>query len=189
MDDHSHHHGHDGHRFAGSPERLRSPERLGLLEVGRVVDLLLAGAAVESVLDVGVGAGVFAEEFEKRGLRVGGVDVNPEMIEVTHRYAPSATLVEAPADALPFADGAFDLVFLGHVLHEVPDPVRALTEAHRVARVRVAVLEWPYVEEEHGPPLEHRLRDEAVESFAGAAGFQRIERGALTHMALYLLNK
>lgn len=196
MDDHSHqghhhghHHGHDGHRFAGAPERLRSPERLALLEVGRVTDLILEGGAIESVLDVGVGSGVFAEEFEKRGLRVAGVDVNPEMIEVTRRYAPSATLVEAPADALPFDDGAFDLVYLGHVLHEVPDPVRALSEARRVARVRVAVLEWPYVEEEHGPPLEHRLRDEAVESFAHAAGFQQIERRALTHMALYLMSK
>lgn len=190
MDDHSHQHGHQhGHRFAGSPDRLRSPERLALLEVGRVVDLILEGAALDSVLDVGVGSGVFAEEFDKRGLRVAGVDMNPEMLEVTRRYVPNATLVEAPADALPFDDGAFDLVYLGHVLHEVPDQVRALTEARRVARVRVAVLEWPYAAEEHGPPLEHRLRDEAIEAFARAAGFQQIERRTLAHMALYLLDR
>jgi SAM-dependent methyltransferase len=187
---HGGHHGHgDGHRYGGTPEGLRSPERLALLEVGRVVDLCLGGAAAESVLDVGMGSGVFSEEFDRRGLRVTGVDVNPEMIVAAQRYVPNATFVEAPADALPFADGAFDLVYLGHVLHEVPDPVRALAEARRVARVRVAVLEWPYAAEEHGPPLEHRLRDEAIREFAQAAGFEQIEHHALSHMALYLLTR
>lgn len=185
---HDHHQGHgEGHRYGGTAERLRSPERLALLEVGRVVDLCLSGSASVSVLDVGVGSGVFAEEFDKRGLRVTGVDVNPEMIEAASRHVPQGTFVEAPADALPFEDGAFDLVYLGHVLHEVPDPVRALTEARRVARVRVAVLEWPYAEGEFGPPLEHRLRDEAIQAFAREAGFERIEHHTLTHMSLYLL--
>ncbi len=189
-DDHGHHghHGHgDGHRYGGTAARLRSPERLALLEVGRVVDMCLDGIAATSVLDVGVGSGVFAEEFARRGLSVTGVDVNPEMIEATRGYVPQGTFLEAPADALPFADGAFDLVYLGHVLHEVPDHVRALTEARRVARLRVAVLEWPYVAEEHGPPLEHRLRDEAVQGFAHDAGFTKIEHHLLAHMSLYLL--
>lgn len=186
---HGHHHGHgDGHRYGGTAEGLRSPQRLALLEVGRVVDFCLGGgAALASVLDVGVGSSVFAEEFDKRGLRVTGVDVNPEMVAVAHRYVPQGTFLEAPADALPFADGAFDLVYLGHVLHEVPDPVRALSEARRVARVRVAVLEWPYVAGEFGPPLEHRLRDEAIQTFAHEAGFERIEHHTLAHMSLYLL--
>lgn len=185
---HGHHHGHgEGHRYGGTAEGLRSPQRLALLEVRRVVDFCLGGAAVASVLDVGVGSGVFAEEFDKRGLRVTGVDVNPEMIEAAHRYVPQGTFLEAPADVLPFADGAFDLVYLGHVLHEVPNPVRALTEARRVARVRVAVLEWPYVAGEFGPPLEHRLRDEAIQGFAHDAGFEQIEHHMLAHMSLYLL--
>lgn len=185
---HRHHHGHgDGHRYGGTAEGLRSPERLALLEVGRVADMCLDGIATTSVLDVGVGSGVFAEEFARRGLSVTGVDVNPEMIEATRGYVPQGTFLEAPADALPFADGAFDLVYLGHVLHEVPDPVRALAEARRVARVRVAVLEWPYAAEEHGPPLEHRLRDEAIQGFARDAGFTQIEHHMLAHMSLYLL--
>lgn len=189
-DDHGHHHGHhdgESHRYGGTAAGLRSPERLALLEVERVVSLCLDGAAAASVLDVGVGSGVFAEAFDKRGLRVTGVDVNPEMVAAAHRYVPQGSFLEAPADALPFGDGAFDLVYLGHVLHEVPDPIRALTEARRVARMRVAVLEWPYRDEEHGPPLEHRLRDEAIQGFARDAGFTHSEHHALAHMSLYLL--
>ncbi|SRR5487761_1904214 len=192
MDSHGHGHGHghsdgDGHRYGGTPSGLRSPERMALLEVERVVDLCLDGCVAQSVLDVGVGSGVFAEEFNRRGLRVTGVDVNPEMVAAAHEHVPQATFLEAPADALPFADSAFDLVFLGHVLHEVPDQVRALTEVRRVASARVAVLEWPYVAGTFGPPLEHRLSDETIQSFARAAGFQQIQRLDLEHMTLYLM--
>ncbi len=176
-----------GHRFPGSPDVLRAPHRLALLEVGRVVDLCLEGAPIEAVLDVGIGSGVFAEEFVRRGIRLTGIDVNPDMIEATRRSVPDAQLLEASADSLPYGDGAFDLVFLGHVLHEVADPVRALREALRVARVRVAVLEWPYRVEEYGPPLEHRLRDEDITTLAREAGFQRVEQVPLAHMMLYRL--
>lgn len=189
MGTHDHSHSQSrGHRFSGSVDNLRAPHRLALLEVGRVVDLCLEGIEVATVLDVGTGSGVFAEEFARRGLLPTGIDVNPDMLVVARQHVPSAQFTEAPADALPFDDGAFDLVFLGHILHEVDDPVLALKEAHRVARGRVAVLEWPYRAEEHGPPLEHRLRDEDITAFAREAGLRHVERIALTHMALYRLS-
>lgn len=186
--DHSHGHSHGhGHRYPGTAEGLRSPQRLALLDVGHVVDLCLEGATYATVLDVGVGAGVFAEEFVRRGLHLTGIDANPDMIEAARHYVSGATLIEADADALPFDDNSFDLVFLGHVLHETPDPVRALSEARRVAHVRVALLEWPYRAEEYGPPLEHRLRDEDIIRFAREAGFSQVETLSLAHMALYRL--
>lgn len=178
-------HGNHGHRYPGSADALRSTERVALLEVERVVDLCLDGFAADSVLDIGTGSGIFAEEFDRRGLRVTGVDVNPDMIEAARRYAPHAQFLEAQADTLPFGDSTFDLVFLGHVLHEVADPAHALAEARRVARLRVAVLEWPYRAEEHGPPLDHRLRDDAIAAFARDAGFEHVERLPLAHMVLY----
>ena len=76
-------------------------------------------------------------------------------------------------------------MFLGHVLHETDDPVRALAEARRVARLRVAVLEWPYQDEEQGPPLAHRLQPEQIRAFALDAGLTSVESLLLSHMALY----
>jgi ubiquinone/menaquinone biosynthesis C-methylase UbiE len=175
------------HRYPGSIEALRSPQRVALLEVPRVCEFCLEGAHVESVLDVGTGSGLFAEEFVKRGLRLSGIDVNPTMIEAARQAVPEATFLEAAAEVLPFPDGAFDLVFLGLVLHEVSDQTQALFEARRVARVRVVVLEWPYRAEEFGPPLEHRLRDEAIQAAASQAGFHHVESLLLAHMALYRL--
>jgi SAM-dependent methyltransferase len=175
-------------RFAGSPEMLRSPGRIEFLEVERVIDLCLEAFAARSVLDVGTGTGLFAEGFAARGLKVAGIDANPAMAEAARRYVSQAEFRQAPAEAIPYPNGAFDLVFLGLVLHETDNRLQALLEARRVARVGVAVLEWPYREEEHGPPLAHRLRSEEVAVLAQATGFSQVETSPLTHLVFYCLS-
>jgi len=158
-----------------------------MLEIGRVVELCLAGLEVKSVLDVGTGSGVFAEGFVKKGISVTGVDVNQGFLETARRLVPGVDFQMGLAERLPFAAGSFDLVFLGHVLHETNDPALALGEARRVGRYRVSVLEWPYRREEHGPPLEHRLKPETIVALANAAGFRDVEWIQLTHMELFRL--
>ena len=43
-------------------------------------------------------------------------------------------LFDAPADDMPFADGAFDYAICSHVLEHVPDPAAVIGELTRVAR-------------------------------------------------------
>ena len=174
-------------RFHGEIERLRSPQRLALLDREQVVDLCLEDVNATSVLDVGVGSGVFAEAFAGRGLDVTGIDANPAMIETAQRFVPTGHFQVAEAEALPYANRTFDLVFLGHVLHETDERVKVLQEALRVARRRVVVLEWPYRETEVGPPLAHRLPVEEVIALAREAGCQQVEVRQLTHMVCYRL--
>lgn len=175
-------------RFHGEPDRLRSPERVALLEVERVVALSTEGLTIDSVLDVGTGTGIFAEEFSRLHTQIAGVDVNTELLAVAREHVPEGTFREAPAEKLPFEDNTFDLVFLGHVLHETDDPLKALEEAHRVAKKKVAVLEWPYrADEQTGPPIEHRLKPEAIMDLTDKADFQKVERIQLEHMDYYRL--
>jgi ubiquinone/menaquinone biosynthesis C-methylase UbiE len=157
------------------------------MEVERVVALCLEGIAAQSALDVGTGTGVFAEGFAAKGLAVTGIDANPAMIEAARRYVPQGSFELAPAEAIPYDDAAFDLVFLGFVLHEADDPLAALREARRVARTRVAVLEWPYRWEAHGPPLAYRLKAERVVALVGEAGFRQVETMTLAHTAFFRL--
>ncbi len=175
-------------RFNAGPERLRSPERLALLEAHHVAELSLEGLPDPSVLDVGTGTGVFAEAFAARASKVVGVDPDAELLTLARGHVPKAQFQEGRAEALPFDDASFGLVFLGHVLHETDDPVAALREARRVARVRVAILEWPWIRENQGPPLEHRLAPEQVERFAREAGFPAVERIPMKHMDYYRLD-
>ncbi len=172
-------------RFHGTADRLRSPERLALLEVDRVVSLALEGLDAASVLDVGTGSAIFAEAFAARGLAAAGIDPNPAFLEAARGHAAGVDFREGIAEAIPFEDDTFDLCFLGHVLHETDDPVAALREARRVSKARVAVLEWPFREEEDGPPLKHRLPVETVLQLAMEAGLGHVEHISLAHMDLY----
>jgi ubiquinone/menaquinone biosynthesis C-methylase UbiE len=178
-------------RFSGEPDRLRSAERVALLEVPRVVALSVEGLNLTSVLDVGTGTGLFAEAFSALGIaremQVAGVDTNAQLLDLARAHVPAAGFTEAPAEALPYEDITFDLVFLGLVLHEVDDFAQALREAHRVARIRVAVLEWRYREEEKGPPLAHRLSPETIKDLAAQVGFRAVEAIPLQRLALYRL--
>jgi ubiquinone/menaquinone biosynthesis C-methylase UbiE len=172
-------------RFPGGPERLRSPERMALLEIARVVLLSTEALSVRSVLDVGTGTGIFAEAFAGDSRRVAGIDINAEFLSVARRLLPGVELKQAAAENLPFDDRSFDLVFLGQVLHETDDPSAALEEARRVALKRVVVLEWPYRAEEKGPPLEHRLESSKILELAGRAGYGSVEKIELAHLDLY----
>jgi SAM-dependent methyltransferase len=173
-----------GHRF-GQVARLRAPERLERLEVGRVVDLVLDGIHAQTGLDVGTGSAIFAEEFARRGLTVTGIDANAEMLHGARPYVPEGNFLQAVAENLPFADNAFDVVFLGLVLHETDDLLKTMAEACRVAQVCVAVLEWPYQAEEFGPGLEERLRREDMELLGKQAGMGPMEALPLQKLALY----
>jgi len=175
-------------RFNREIERLRDPDRIARLEVKRVVDLALEGLKqVQSVLDVGTGSGLFAEQFAAQGLQVTGLDANPEMLPVAQQYIPSGIFREGEAERLPFPDRSFDLVFMGLLLHETDDTLTALSEAHRVALQRLAILEWPDEQQSFGPPRQHRLSYEKIAAFAKQAGFREVKQVRLEMLMLYLL--
>ena len=116
-----------------------------------------------------------------------GIDTNAELLVLARGFAPAAQFKEARAEDVPFSDGSFDIVFLGHVLHEADDPLAALREARRVARQRVAILEWPYREQLYGPPLAHRIAPGTVADVATRAGFLQVEYIRLEQMDFYRL--
>jgi SAM-dependent methyltransferase len=90
------------------------------------------------LLEVGCGAGavlaVLGQEFP--GVRLFGVDREPKQLAFAaghlERAGVEATLVEADALALPFADESVDHVWMMWFLEHVSDPVAALREARRV---------------------------------------------------------
>ena len=104
--------------------------------------ILLRHAALQSgerVLDVACGTGVVARQAAPSvgaDGRVVGVDMNLAMLAVAQALpAPPGAKInwrEGDATALPFPDGAFDVVLCQHGLPFFPDRVHAVQEMRRV---------------------------------------------------------
>jgi ubiquinone/menaquinone biosynthesis C-methylase UbiE len=86
----------------------------------------------DRVLDLACGTGAVARLAAERGARVTGLDVNAGMLAVARTQMPQLEWVEGSALAMPFADGAFDVVLCQLGLQFFPDPAAALQETRRV---------------------------------------------------------
>jgi SAM-dependent methyltransferase len=89
-----------------------------------------------SVVNVGAGAG----SYEPADLEVTAVE--PSAVMRAQRPPGSAPAVDARAEALPFADDAFDAAMAVLSDHHWEDHARGLTELRRVARRRVVIFTW-----------------------------------------------
>ncbi len=92
--------------------------------------------AARTVLNVGAGAG----SYEPAGRAV--VAAEPSAVMLAQRPSGAAPAVRARAEALPFADRAFDAVMAVLTLHHWADRAGGLAECARVARDRVVLLTW-----------------------------------------------
>ncbi|WP_018141703.1 class I SAM-dependent methyltransferase [Thioalkalivibrio sp. ALJ7] len=91
----------------------------------------LVAGATGRVLEVGCGTGRDLPLYDDAS-RVIGMDPDLAALRRARQRAPGVPLVVARAEALPFADNAFDTVVSGLVFCSVQDPPRALGEVRRV---------------------------------------------------------
>ena len=112
---------------------------LGSITERRELDLTLDLAGEldgRRVLDVGCGDGTYALAAAERGALVSGVDIAPEMISAAEARAVvrglHIDLRVGYAAALPFDDGAFDVVIAVTLLCLGSDPGAAVAECARV---------------------------------------------------------
>jgi SAM-dependent methyltransferase len=92
----------------------------------------------KKVLDVGCGAGTDLARFAKAGAIVAGVDLSSSAIALARQNVAQqgleADLREADGEALPFADGTFDLVFAHGVVQYTTHDRALVDECRRVLK-------------------------------------------------------
>jgi ubiquinone/menaquinone biosynthesis C-methylase UbiE len=93
----------------------------------------------KDVLEIGVGMGADHLEWAKSGPKsLRGIDLTGRAAELTRArlafYGIVSEVQVGDAEALPFVDNSFDLVFSYGVLHHTPETAQAIREVHRVLR-------------------------------------------------------
>ncbi|MBV9819724.1 MAG: class I SAM-dependent methyltransferase [Solirubrobacterales bacterium] len=88
------------------------------------------------VLDVGCGQGIDVVRYASAGADTTGVDLTADHVELARAHVSAmgltATLLQGDAEALPFADGAFDAASSNGVRHHARTLPAALREIRRV---------------------------------------------------------
>jgi ubiquinone/menaquinone biosynthesis C-methylase UbiE len=150
---------------------------------------VLAPAPGERILEIGPGTGYYslpvAQWLAPHGT-LELLDVQPEMLEHTLARARRAGLQNVhctvgDAQAMPFAEGAFDAAYLTVVLGEIPDQEAALRELRRVLKPHGRLV----VGELLGDP--HWVSPKALLGRAQRAGlrFERQAGGPLGYFARF----
>jgi SAM-dependent methyltransferase len=83
-------------------------------------------------LELGCGEGRVSRDLHARGYRTVGIDVSETLVALAREADPGGEYVVADAAALPFEDGAFDLVVAYNSLMVVDDLAATVAEAARV---------------------------------------------------------
>lgn len=90
------------------------------------------------VLEIGIGMGADLIRWARAGARVTGLDLTERAVHLTRQRLRAAGLTAqidvGDAEALPFPDASFDIVWSWGVLHHTPSSEQALREAARVVR-------------------------------------------------------
>jgi SAM-dependent methyltransferase len=125
-------------RFMGRFSTLLSPQMADLAGV----------RGGQRAIDVGCGPGALITVLVERlgAEAVAAVDPSEPFVEAARARNPGVVVHRAAAEALPFADDAFDVSLAQLVVHFMADPVAGLTEMARVTRPGgvVAACVWDH---------------------------------------------
>jgi SAM-dependent methyltransferase len=144
------------------------------------------------LVEIGCGGGAFLQEVLRSGCRAAAIDHSSDMVALAKEMNARAIsdkrleIVKSEADSLPFPDGMFSCAASTSVFGFIDEPLRVLSEIHRVLRSCGRLVLHESSKETKGTPATpepiasqvHFHEDEELVELALKAGFQsaRVER-------------
>ncbi len=185
-----------GHRFPAERRHLlKDEERQRWLPPEPILRAVgIASGAV--AVDIGAGTGYWTLPLSQlvgvEGM-VYAVDVEPIMLEelrtlVREKRLSNVQVVSSTELAIPLANAIADVATAGFVVHEPADHAAFVHEIVRLLRPggQLLIVDWHKQPTEKGPPLEHRLAQQEVETLLSDAGLT-VERLVAPNADVYVL--
>jgi SAM-dependent methyltransferase len=144
----------DDYQAEHAPELTAAPLAWGVWRVLESELGVLGDVRDLDVLEYGCGGAQWSVALAASGARVVGLDQSRGQLRHARALASTAAhpvpLLCASGEAVPFADGSFDLVFCDHGAMSFCDPDRSVPEVARVLRpggrlVFSHTTPWPYL--------------------------------------------
>lgn len=170
-----------GHKYDPAHRaHLDSPERRAYLDPAAILTSFGIRRGWR-IADIGAGIGFFslpaAELVGPRG-HVFAVDLAGEMLEDLEGRIQKGRVTNiqpllSTEDRVPLADATVDFAFLACVLHELEGPA-TLRECRRILKPsgRLGIVDWKKIDQDEGPPREHRLDEGEAAAVLRDAGFR-----------------
>lgn len=92
-----------------------------------------------NILDIGCGAGRLLQKIHAvthAPAKFYGLDISEKLCEISRRNNPYTEVTRGDAEALPYKDDTFDIVFMTEALEHLLDYDKALSEVRRVLKPR-----------------------------------------------------
>ncbi|MFL0198841.1 class I SAM-dependent methyltransferase [Clostridium sp. WILCCON 0269] len=134
--------------------------------------------------DIGCGIGYFAIPASKivgDNGKIFALDILPEMLQEVqikikqNNISNIKTLLTKEND-FKLEDAEITIAFISNVLHEIEDKKAFLSEIKKSIspKGRIAIIEWQKINNEFGPPIEHRLDKTDLIKVLDVLGFSNI---------------
>jgi ubiquinone/menaquinone biosynthesis C-methylase UbiE len=164
-------------------DRLNNPKRLEILDLHKVISHFNLEGNI-TLVDIGTGAGIFAEAFLKQlpEARCYALDIRQEAIEWIkanrETYREGRLIPQLMEESrIPLEDNTADFAFMITLHHELEEPVELMKECRRILKPggKLLVADWRNDDNKSGgAPHHHRIEPELAISHLKFAGFEDI---------------
>ena len=94
---------------------------------------MLGNVKGKKILDWGCGSGLYIRKLKKKGAKIKGFDISPEMVKIAKKLNPEIEIKVGSGTKIPFHE-KFDIVFASLAIHYLKDLDKPFKEIKRVLK-------------------------------------------------------
>lgn len=137
--------------------------------------------------DIGAGSGIFSfPATEISSNEIFALEISDQMIDLlnnrmTERNTKNLVVKKVESEVLPLDNDSCDMALMVTVFHEIENKEVMINEIKRVLKDKgkLVIIEFHKRKTLMGPPMDHRISEEYVESICNTSRFKTVDQFSL----------